>query len=146
MDCIFDLQTAVLYSFLAIESLANHAIESLPDDATLTHDGKVYDKASMIRALRIDDKLKKALPKLADGEHIAGDSLLWSRYCALKGLRDDLVHIKQRGLTSDPDAPSAYDRLLIGEADGCVETAVDVVEGVWPGMLPDHVLDALGRG
>jgi hypothetical protein len=26
IDCIFDLQTAVLCSFLAIESLANHAI------------------------------------------------------------------------------------------------------------------------
>lgn len=145
IDCIFDLQTAVLCSFLAIESLANHAIENLPDGTTLAHNKKVYDKDSMIRQLSINDKLKKVMPKLVGGQPIAGDAKLWGRYCALKELRDELVHIKHRGLTSDPDEPSAYDRLLLGEADGCVETAIDVVEGTWPELFPTHVRQALRR-
>jgi hypothetical protein len=36
LNCIRDLQSAVLYSFTAIESLANHAIDMLDDDFTLT--------------------------------------------------------------------------------------------------------------
>lgn len=69
IDCIFDLQTAVLCSFLAIESLANHAIETLPDRAALTHNKKVYDKDAMVRELSINDKLKKVMPKLDGGQH-----------------------------------------------------------------------------
>lgn len=34
---------------------------------------------------------------------------------------------------------------MLGEADGCVETAIDVVEGAWPDVLPTHVREALGR-
>jgi hypothetical protein len=32
---------------------------------------------------------------------------------------------------------------MIGEADGCVEDAVAVVEAAWPGFLPDFVQEAL---
>jgi hypothetical protein len=39
VDCIFDLQTAVLCAFLAIESFANHAVETLPDGKTITYKG-----------------------------------------------------------------------------------------------------------
>lgn len=35
MDCVGELSAAVLFAFTAIESLANHAIEMLPDDFTL---------------------------------------------------------------------------------------------------------------
>jgi hypothetical protein len=143
IDCIFDLQTAVLCSFLAIESLANHAIETLPKGTTLSYKNKTYDKGQMVRGLSTDDKLKKVFHLLDGGEQIAGTAT-WGRYLALKDLRDELVHIKERGLRTDPDDPSAYDRLMLGEADSCVEDAVAVVEGAWPGFLPPHVREALG--
>lgn len=142
IDCVFDLQTAVLCSFLAIESLANHAIETLPTGTTLRYKNKTYDKGQMVRRLSTDDKLKRVFRLLDGGEQIAGTKT-WSRYLALKDLRDELVHIKQRGLRTDADDPSAYDRLMLGEADSCVEDAVAVVEGAWPGFLPPHVREAL---
>ena len=142
IDCIFDLQTAVLCSFLAIESLANHAIETLPTGTTLSYKNKTYDKGQMVRWLGTDDKLKRVFRLLDGGEQIAGTNT-WGRYLALKDLRDELVHIKERGLRTDADDPSAYDRLMLGEADSCVEDAVAVVEGAWPGFLPPHVRKAL---
>jgi hypothetical protein len=142
IDCIFDLQTAVLGSLLAIESLANHAIETLPTGTTLNYKNKTYDKGQMVRWLSTDDKLKKVFRLLDGGAEIAGTKT-WSRYLALKDLRDELVHIKERGLQTDADNPSAYDRLMLGEADSCVEDAVAVVEGAWPGFLPPHVREAL---
>lgn len=55
----------------------------------------------------------------------------------------ELLHVKERGLDADPKKRTAYDRLLVGEADQCVEDAVAVVEGIWPGWLPPHVQEAL---
>ena len=146
LDCIFDLHTAAICSFLAIESLANHAIETLDDATTVTIKKRVYTKHELVRELRINDKMKRIFPLVDGGRSIAGDAVLWGRYCALKDLRDELVHVKKRGINSDPDDPSAYDRLMLGEGDTCVETACDVVEGAWPGFLPPHVREALGRG
>lgn len=142
IDCVFDLQTAVLCSFLAIESLANHAIETLPTGTTVTRKKKTYDKGAMVRWLSTNEKYKLAVPLVEGGKRIAGTAT-WDRYLALKDLRDELVHIKKRGLITDADDPSAYDRLMLGEADDCVKDAIAVVEGAWPGFLPPHVRDAL---
>jgi hypothetical protein len=143
IDCVFDLQTTVLCASLAVESLANHAIETLPAGTTITRRKTTYDKGAMVRWLSLDEKYKKALPMVAGGRSIAG-TRTWDRYLALKDLRDELVHIKERGLRTDADEPSAYDRLILGEADSCVDDAIAVVEGAWPGFLPEHVRSALG--
>jgi hypothetical protein len=142
VDCIFDLQTAVLCAFLAIESFANHAVETLPDGKTITYKGSTLDKPAMIR-IATDEKFKRVVPLLEGARRIAGDSKIWGRYQELKFLRDELVHIKQRGNTSDPDDPSAYDSLMLGAGDECVEAAIAVIEGAWPGFLPEHVREAL---
>lgn len=93
--------------------------------------------------LGIDDKLKPILPRVKGGKHIAGDAEVWGRCKALKFLRDELLHVKRRGYSSDPDEPSEYDRLMLGEADACVEDAFIVIEAAWPGFLPSNVRDAL---
>jgi hypothetical protein len=143
MDCIGDLSAAVLFSFTAIESLANHAIEMLPEDFTLERKGHEIPREDLALALGTDDKLKLVLPRVDGGHHIAGDAKVWERYKTLKFLRDELLHVKRRGYSPDPDEPSEYDRLMLGEADNCVEDAVAVVEGAWPGFLPDFVQEAL---
>lgn len=96
----------------------------------------------MVRWLSGDDKYKLVFRLVDGGETIAGTTA-WERYLALKDLRDELVHIKERGLQTDADQPSAYDRLMLGEADSCVADAIAVVEGAWPGFLPPHVRSAL---
>jgi hypothetical protein len=143
LDCVGDLYAAVLFSFTAIESLANHAIEMLPDDFVLERRGRSIPRDDLALSVGIDDKLKLIVPEVEGGKHIAGDARIWERYKALKFLRDELLHVKRRGYSPDPDEPSEYDRLVLGEADDCVEDAVAVVEGAWPGFLPDFVQEAL---
>jgi hypothetical protein len=141
LNCIRHLQSAVLYSFTAIESLANHAIDMLDNSFTLTFKTKTYGKKDLVR-LSIDDKLKLVVPRMDGAKKIAGTAV-WKRYRELKFIRDELLHVKERGLDADPKKRTAYDRLLVGEADQCVEDAVAVVEGIWPGWLPPHVQEAL---
>lgn len=141
LNCVRDLQSAVLFAFTAIESLANHAIDMLDDDFTLTIKKRTYTKEQLVK-LGIDDKLKCVLPKMDGGEKLAGTAV-WERFRKLKFIRDELLHVKQRGLDPDPKKRTAYDRLLVGEVDECVEDAIAVVEGAWPGFLPPHVQDAL---
>lgn len=143
MDCIGDLSAAVLFAFTGVESLANHAIEMLPEDFLLERKGRSIRRDELAQTLGIDDKLKLVMPEVEGGKHIAGDARIWERYKALKFLRDELLHVKRRGYSPDPDEPSEYDRLMLGEADHCVEDAVAVIEGAWPGFLPDYVQSAL---
>lgn len=125
LNCIRDLQSAVLYSFTAIESLANHAIDMLDNSFTLTLK-KTYEKKDLVR-LSIDDKLKLVVPRMDGAKQIAGTAV-WKRYRELKFIRHELLHVKERRLDADPKKRTAYDRLLTGEADQCVEDAVAVVE------------------
>jgi hypothetical protein len=144
IDCLADLAAAVLFSFTAIESLANHAIDMLPDDTVVTvRKGRELAKSALITGLGIDEKLKRVVPLLDEGATVAGTAA-WQRYRALKFLRDELLHVKARGYDPDPDVRTAYDRLIVGEGDGCVEDARAVVEGAFPGFLPENVLARLG--
>lgn len=143
IDCLADLVAAVLFAFTAIESLANHAIEMLPDDTVVAvRKDRKLAKDELITALGIDDKLKRVVPLLDAGAKVAGTAA-WERYRSLKFLRDELLHVKARGYDPDPDVRTAYDRLLVGEGDGCVEDARVVVEGAFPGFLPENVLARL---
>ncbi|MFZ0972695.1 MAG: hypothetical protein WAN22_10760 [Solirubrobacteraceae bacterium] len=147
LNCISDLHIAVLYAFTAIESLANHSIDQLDDDATVeveNRKGELVElsKSDMVRRLGISEKLTRVVPMLDDGVNIKG-TRPWERYRHLKELRDELVHVKERGYSPDPQVLTAYDRLLLGEGDDCVGDAVAVVVGARPAFLPDFVLEPL---
>lgn len=147
LDCLSDLVGAVLHAFTAIESLANHSIDQLPDEASIEIErgGGVVtiSKSEMVRRLSISEKLELAVPLLPDGESTKGTQP-WERFVHLKRLRDDLVHVKERGYSTNPDVPSAYGKLMLGEGDACVEEAVALVRVARPNFLPQHVLAALG--
>lgn len=101
IDCLSDLLGAVLHSFAAIESLANHSIAQLPETATVTVERQGQSVAiardEMVRRLSITEKLTMALPQLPDGQNAKGTAA-WGRFVHLKRLRDDLVHVKERVL------------------------------------------------
>jgi hypothetical protein len=69
IDCLRELAAAVLFSFTAIESLANHAIEMLSDDYEFERGDESVPKAQMTRRLGIDEKLKRVVPEIEDDEH-----------------------------------------------------------------------------
>jgi hypothetical protein len=147
IDFVSDLQVAVLYAFTAIESLANHSIDQLDDAATIEvttakGEARQLPKAEMVRRLSISEKLSRVVPMLDDGVNIKGTAP-WERYRHLKQLRDELVHVKERGYSPNPEELTAYDRLLLGQGDGCVEDAIAVVVGARPSFLPDWVLKAV---
>lgn len=147
IDCLSNLVGAVLRAFTAIESLANHSIDQLDDNATVNVERQgqpvTIGKADMVRRLNITEKLELAVPQLADGNATKGTKA-WERFVHLKRLRDDLVHVKDRGYSNDPDQPSAYGQLLAGAGDACVEEAAGLVAAARPTFLPDHVRIALG--
>jgi hypothetical protein len=82
------------------------------------------------------------VPQLPDG-HATKGTAAWGRFVHLKRLRDALVHVKERGYSTDPDKPSVYGQLMHGTGDDCVEEAVALVLAARPVFLPDHVLAAL---
>lgn len=143
LDCIADLSAAVLFSFAAIESLANHVIDMLPDETTVVFGKRELAKADLVRHLGIEDKFKRVVPLLDGAKAIAGDSRIWERFQSLKFLRDELVHVKERGYDADPEVLTAYDRLIVGEADDSADDARDVVDGAYPGFIPDRVARVL---
>jgi hypothetical protein len=147
LDAIRDLQGAVLAAFTAIESLANHAIDSLIEGRgerfeVERPDGHAIVGEDLFLRFRLDEKLKRILPLVDGGRNIAGTAA-WEDYLMLKLLRDELVHVKRRGINSDPETPTAYDRLLLGEGDDCVERALRVIDGAWSDFLPEHVRSQL---
>jgi hypothetical protein len=146
IDCLSDLVGAVLHAFAAIESLANHSIDQLDDDASVQVERQgetvTIQKADMVRRLSITEKLELAVPLLPDGRASKGTAA-WGRFVHLKRLRDELVHVKERGYSTDPDKPSAFGQLLLGAADACVEEAVALVLAARPDFLPPHVRAAL---
>lgn len=143
LDCLSELAAAVLFGFTAVESLANHAIESLAEDAVVEiRTGRQLPKARLVLELGIEEKLKRVVP-LADGGRAVAGTAAWERFRELKFLRDELLHVKERGYDPDPDVRTAYDRLIVGEGDGCVEGALSVIQGAYPDFLPNYVLDEL---
>lgn len=145
---VSDLWSAVLHSFAAIEAIANDSIDRLPDDAVVTIGRKdrtrCVPKGEMVRVLNLDEKFTLAVPMLDIGEGIKGKRP-WELYMHLKGLRDDLVHVKGRGVDSDPAVRTAYDRLLLGDADLCARNAFEIVQAARPGFLGAHVVEHLER-
>lgn len=142
IDCIRDLQTAVLLAFTAIESLANHFIDMLDDEFTLTYRKRTIAKKDLTRKLGLDDKLKRAVPKLDGAKRIAGTPV-WGRYRNLKFLRDELLHVKQRGPTLTLRAALHMTVFLSVRRTGASRTRSQSLKACGRGFLPPHVTDAL---
>jgi hypothetical protein len=146
LDALAALTTAVLSSFSAVEALANTCIDDLPDNALLAleKNGVVtdVDKDAMVRSLRISEKLDRAVPLLTGAPSIKGTKA-WERYVHLRRMRDNLVHVKQRGYSKDPDEPTVFGMLLRGDASDCVEDAVAVVDALRPDWLTEGAREKL---
>jgi hypothetical protein len=52
--------------------------------------------------------------------------------------------VKNRGYSNDEHEQTAYDQLLFGAGDTCVEDAVMVVDTAWPGYINPRARQRLG--
>lgn len=65
-----------------------------------------------------------------DGAKGTAGTAVWKRYRDFKFICDELLHVKERGLDADPKKRTAYNWLLVGEAEQCVEDPSLFVEGI----------------
>jgi hypothetical protein len=148
LDVVADLSSAVWAAFTAVEAIANDSIDQLPEDAVVEigrkGEKREVPQPEMVRRLSLDEKLSLVVPLLDIGEQIKG-TRPWDRYLHLKGLRDDLVHVKERGYSPNPHERTAYDRLLLGDGDSCSRDAFEIVEAARPGFLAAHVVEHLSH-
>jgi len=148
-DALRGLAMTAIFSAAAIEAYANDAIRRLPDDATIEIktrvDGKrttvTRDKAGM-DWLPIGEKLTRVVPMLTGRESIKGTTA-WQAFRRINRLRNDLVHIKPEP-RNDPDKPSPFGRLMLGEASKAPEDAAKVIEALEPGWIPERMRDEFG--
>jgi hypothetical protein len=99
------------------------------------------DKAAMAW-LPMSDKLARAFPLLHSSDSIKG-TMAWQKYKRLFRIRNALVHPRREAI-NDPLKPSVFGRLLLGEGSAAPEDAVDVIEGLEPGWIPERVRPELG--
>lgn len=141
LDAFGLIAGAVLLSLAAIEAAANAAIDALPEgiEVTVERQGArvSVEKADMARRLNLSEKVDR-IPPLASGATSIKGTGPWESFVALRRLRDDLVHVKERGYSSDPNNPSPFGRIFRGDASRCVEQATEVIVAAWPGWLSDR--------
>jgi hypothetical protein len=144
LDALADLSAAVLFSFAAIEALANHTIDQLEDGTTYVDNrGREQDKEGMVRWLAIEEKLRGPVLLFTKAAPLDKGREPWQSFKRLKDLRDDLVHAKRRNYSTDPDHPAVYGRLLQGDGSKCVEEAFALADELRPDFFPENVRQSL---
>jgi hypothetical protein len=135
LDCIAEYRVGVLLSFAAIESIGNAGVNSLPSssEVQVERGGRLVSvpQDEMERTLSVDEKLDLVVPLVAQVPSIKGTKP-WESFVRLRKLRNELVHVKKLGYSPNPDEPSPIGRLLLGEAERCVEDAREVVRAAYP--------------
>jgi hypothetical protein len=128
----------------AIEAHANDMIGRLPDDAMVEVPTRLGGETVPVMRgkaamdwLPMSDKLARAVPLLHGTESIKG-TIAWQKYKQLFRLRNALVH-PRRGAVNNPDLPSVFGKLLLGEGSSAPEDAADVIEAPEPGYLPTEI-------
>jgi hypothetical protein len=131
LDALEGLALAVILSVAAIEAHANDAIGRLDEAAMVETRVRVggqtitvmRNKAAMDR-FRLSEKLTRAVPLLTGLPSIKGTQA-WQTFRQLNRLRNDLVHVR-REARNDPDKPSPFGRLLLGDGSRSPEEAASV--------------------
>jgi hypothetical protein len=148
MDALGKVASAVILAAGAVEAYANEAIDRLDDAASVEierrGEKKTVEKSEMVRRLGIEEKLDLVVPKVSGVASIKGRDQAWVKFKELNELRGEVVHVKARGRTDDPDKPSIVGRLLLGEGSGCVDDAVAVIAAYEPTWIPEEARRALG--
>jgi len=146
LDAVAYLAAAVLLAFASIEEFCNSSI-SHPEAPAVLAVERYGDRVAIpadeyARRLSTAEKLDLVVPAVSGRPSIKGTGA-WEKFVRLRRLRDDLVHVKHRGYSADPDDPSALGRLLRGDGSGCVEDAVTVIRAALPGWLTERALRQL---
>jgi hypothetical protein len=149
LDALEDLALAVIMAAAAIEAHVNDMIGRLPDDAMVEIPTRLAGETVPVMRnkvamdwLSIGDKLARAAPLLHGSASIKG-TVAWQKYKQLFRIRNALVH-QRREAANDPTKPSAFGRLLLGEASAAPEDAAAVIDALEPRWLPDRIRPELG--
>jgi hypothetical protein len=136
LDGLGRLASAVVLAAAAIEAFANELIDRLDSTAVVVVERRKEEveiaQPDMVRRLSTEEKLHLVAP-LATGKPSIKGRAIWGRFKQLSKLRDEVVHLKERGRTPDPDEPGVFGQILLGGAASCVEEAAAVIDACEPG-------------
>ena len=145
LDVIALYASAVLLAYASIEAFANAAssFSDAPPSVTVKRrDGDVVVDQADFERLGTGEKLSLVVPLVPGAVAIKGTKP-WEHFKRLQRLRNDLVHVKGRGYSSDPHDPSAFGQLLRGDARTCADDAVAVMNAALPGWITERLLRRL---
>ncbi len=147
LDAISDLSIAVLLAVAGLEAIANECINRLDDQATVSikKQGEVVEiaKVAMERGLSLKAKFDRVIPTVSGRPSIKGTAA-WETLNRLTEMRNELVHVKNRGYSMDPDEPSIFGRIILGRTLTCVDDALFVVDAAFPDILFPQTRKDLG--
>jgi len=147
VDAIGSLAIAVLLAAASLEALANECISLLDDEATVTVKRRKelvdVDKNHMERTLSVEEKFDLVVPLVSERSSIKGTTA-WETLQRLIHIRNEIVHVKNRGQSQDPDDPSVFGQMILGQTLECIEDAVEVVEAAHPTAIMELARTELG--
>jgi hypothetical protein len=116
-----------IFSVAAIEAFLNQII---PNDFEYKDKKLTISKAQIERGWSIQEKLKKAIPQIANVS-IAGDAKKWMALTLLVELRNDLIHLKTAYIVSDfRSYQDLYRRLLDHDYEASYTVVKDVISTI----------------
>ena len=147
VDAIRNLAVAVLLAAAGLEAIANECISRLEDDVTVRVErGKEMveaPKSKMERTLSVGEKFDLVVPLVSQRPSIKGTAA-WESLRRLSHMRNEIVHVKKRGQSQDPEQPSVFGQIVLGQTLECIDDAVNVVEAAFPDVIMDVAREELG--
>ena len=136
LDRISAIGASILLSFAAVEAYANELMVRLPDDATVP-----VERNDTVRNIAkrnavdigIGEKVRFVVPRVT-GNQVWGTPA-WDQFADLRRLRDEVTHLRDRGVSNDPDMPTVLGRIFRGDGANAPQEAAAVIEAAEPGWI-----------
>jgi hypothetical protein len=125
----------IIFSFFALEAFMN---QMLPDYALINYEGKLVEKDKIQRWASFDGKMNSIIPKLCNKDFAQKYPKKMDKILALKKLRDELTHLKERrknGFTSYDDI---YQDILDLNLKPIVVSVKAFINFYYPGLIYNY--------
>lgn len=144
-DFFEEIQTSIIFSYIAVEAFANAAIPNEFEYEKYNEKGvkEIWNKSNIERWLTTSEKAGVILPKILNSSDIKQE-IFWSSFKNLEKLRNKIVH--QKTIEKDTALDTEiYSEMLNPMIFTIIESAIDVVDFFYK-LNNDHPYFPLGLG
>ena len=125
----------VVFSFLALEAFLN---QMLPDYALIEYDRKMVTKDKIQRYATFEKKLKQIIPNLHNKDFQELYPKKYDKIIKLKGLRDELIHLKEVNKSGFTSYDDIYQDLISTDIKSLVLAVKSYVNCYSPGLIVNY--------